>query len=327
MRRATLLPDHLLPDDRCCRRGRAGRSASTAGTFVRDTPATGAGAEPALYVHGLGGSSQNWTDLAGLLADRLDGQAIDLPGFGVQRARARSYTIAAHRRPGDPLDRARRPGPGAPVRQLAGRRRSRCGSPALRPDLVRTLTLISPAMPFLDPRRSAQGRLLPLLPCPRRAAGRPPAGPSTARGADPARSSKRASATRGGILSPTRMAEAVEEAKLRCDVALVRRRVRAARCAVWSAASCGRTCRARARSGGRRPGAGADPGHRRRPGPAGRRPGGAAGRAGSCPDWRLLLLRGIGHVAQMEVPRNGGARDRRTARRKQNRRAGPDLAG
>ena len=32
-----------------------------------------------------------------------------------------------------------------------------------RPDLVRTLTLVSPAMPFLDPRRSAQGRIAPFV--------------------------------------------------------------------------------------------------------------------------------------------------------------------
>src|SRR5688572_3096263 len=63
-------------------------------TFVRETPATEPGAEPALYVHGLGGSSANWTDLAGHLAGRLDGQAIDLPGFG-RSDPARRYTIAA----------------------------------------------------------------------------------------------------------------------------------------------------------------------------------------------------------------------------------------
>ena len=38
---------------------------------------------------------------------------------------------------------------------------------ALRPDLIRTLTLISPAMPFLDPRRTAHGPVLPLLALPR----------------------------------------------------------------------------------------------------------------------------------------------------------------
>src|SRR5205823_9432503 len=36
-----------------------------------------------------------------------------------------------------------------------------------RPDLVRTLTLISPAMPFLNPGRSAHGRMIPLLWIPR----------------------------------------------------------------------------------------------------------------------------------------------------------------
>jgi pimeloyl-ACP methyl ester carboxylesterase len=45
---------------------------------TRGTP----GAAPALFVHGLGGSSTNWTDLMALLADRLDCHAIDLPGFG-----------------------------------------------------------------------------------------------------------------------------------------------------------------------------------------------------------------------------------------------------
>ena len=50
---------------------------------VRDPPPTTASAEPAVYVHGLGGSSQNFTDVAGLLADRFDGQAVDLPGVNI----------------------------------------------------------------------------------------------------------------------------------------------------------------------------------------------------------------------------------------------------
>ena len=50
--------------------------------FVRRTPGPAGGGEPALYVHGLGGASTNWTDLADLLAGRLDGEALDLPGFG-----------------------------------------------------------------------------------------------------------------------------------------------------------------------------------------------------------------------------------------------------
>ena len=63
-------------------------------TYVRHTPGRGDATEPALYVHGLGGSAGNWTDLAYLLSDRLDGEAIDLPGFGFSDP-GRSYAIPA----------------------------------------------------------------------------------------------------------------------------------------------------------------------------------------------------------------------------------------
>lgn len=131
---------------------------------VRDTPAVTPGAEPAVYVHGLGGSSQNFTDLAGLLAHRLDGQAVDLPGFGYSDP-GRRYSIAefANRLIGY-LDHSGR----GPVHLIGN---SLGGSisvrvAALRPDLVRTLTLVSPAMPFLDPRRTAHGPMLPILALP-----------------------------------------------------------------------------------------------------------------------------------------------------------------
>src|SRR5690242_7885601 len=62
-----------------------------AGTlFVRCAP-TVQGAEPAVFVHGLGGSSTNWTDLMDLLSRPVSGHAsapvlasaaVDLPGFG-----------------------------------------------------------------------------------------------------------------------------------------------------------------------------------------------------------------------------------------------------
>jgi pimeloyl-ACP methyl ester carboxylesterase len=165
MKRARVAPDEALPVDPSYSTW-PGRVVEVDGavTYVRDTPARSSDAEPALYVHGLGGSSQNWTDLAGLLADRLDGQAIDLHGFG-RSAPGRSYTIQAF------ADRVARyiehsgRGPvhlfgnslgGAIAVRLAG----------TRPELVRTLTLVSPAMPFLDPRRSLQGRLVPLLAVP-----------------------------------------------------------------------------------------------------------------------------------------------------------------
>jgi pimeloyl-ACP methyl ester carboxylesterase len=184
-------------------------------TYLRETPATTAYAEPALYIHGLGGSSANWTDLAGLLAHRLSGQAIDLPGFG-RSDPARSYSIPALAwRVVRWIEYADR-GPvhlfgnslgGAVVVRVAG----------TRPDLVRTLTLISPAMPFLDPRRSAHGRMVPLLMIPRvdllaqrRMRAISPA--DLARQileecfADPTR------------IAEQRLAEAVEEARLRYDV-------------------------------------------------------------------------------------------------------------
>ncbi|GIF46715.1 pimeloyl-ACP methyl ester carboxylesterase [Asanoa ferruginea] len=133
--------------------------------FVRDTPATRPDAEPALYVHGLGGSSHNWTDLSGLLADRLDGQAIDLPGFG-RSDPTKQYTLKAF---ADRMIRFIEVGDRGPVHlfgnSLGGAVAVRVAG--LRPDLVRTLTLVSPAMPFLDPRRSLQGPVVPLLALPR----------------------------------------------------------------------------------------------------------------------------------------------------------------
>ena len=38
--------------------------------------------ELVVYVHGLGGSATNFTDVAGLVASRVAGLAVDLPGFG-----------------------------------------------------------------------------------------------------------------------------------------------------------------------------------------------------------------------------------------------------
>ncbi|KOG88216.1 hydrolase, partial [Streptomyces varsoviensis] len=46
---------------------------------VRSRPPLAEGLAPALYVHGLGGSSLNWSDLMLRLAHRVDGEAVDLP--------------------------------------------------------------------------------------------------------------------------------------------------------------------------------------------------------------------------------------------------------
>jgi pimeloyl-ACP methyl ester carboxylesterase len=132
---------------------------------VRDTPATTPGAEPALYVHGLGGSSQNFTDLAALLSDRFVGQSVDLPGFGYSDP-IPSYSIRSFaNRMIALLDHEDRGPVHLVANSLGGAISVRVA--ALRPDLVRTLSLISPAMPFLDPRRTAHGPVLPVLALPR----------------------------------------------------------------------------------------------------------------------------------------------------------------
>src|SRR5690349_13178302 len=62
---------------------------------VRRTP--GPAEQVAVYVHGLGGSATNWTDLAGQLSGHAGGIAVDLPGFGrTEPTRGFTYTPAAH---------------------------------------------------------------------------------------------------------------------------------------------------------------------------------------------------------------------------------------
>ncbi len=114
--------------------------------FLRRTPTTAPDTEPALYVHGLGGAATNWTDLAALLAGRVSGQAVDLPGFGQSPPPPRrDYSIRARvRTVVELIERG-----GAPVHLLGN---SLGGLVSLivaatRPELLRTLTLISPAVP------------------------------------------------------------------------------------------------------------------------------------------------------------------------------------
>jgi pimeloyl-ACP methyl ester carboxylesterase len=129
--------------------------------FVRRAPASGASA--AVFVHGLGGASTNWTDLMGLLAPTFDCAALDLPGFGWSPPPT-SYALRTHVRA--VINLLERQGRG-PVHlfgnSLGGAVSTRVA--ARRPDLVRTLTLVSPALPSLRPRRDLDPRL-PLLALP-----------------------------------------------------------------------------------------------------------------------------------------------------------------
>jgi pimeloyl-ACP methyl ester carboxylesterase len=155
--------------------------------FVRSAPVPAgqsADAEPALCVHGFGGSSTNWTDLMDLLRQasaavmpdpaRLDGpavqapaavrqravgmapalacDAVDLPGFGYSPPpEAGRYTVSSQAEAVATLIERRGRGPVHLIgNSLGGAVCTRVA--ATRPELVRTLTLISPAMPDLWPR-------------------------------------------------------------------------------------------------------------------------------------------------------------------------------
>lgn len=114
---------------------------------------------PLFHVHGLGGSATNWTDLATVLQQQAPSIAIDLPGWGESDpAPDGNYSIAAGAR-----------WTVAAIEALADRPVNLVGNSmggliairiaALRPDLVRSLTLISPAVPGLDAPTDADPRL------------------------------------------------------------------------------------------------------------------------------------------------------------------------
>jgi pimeloyl-ACP methyl ester carboxylesterase len=125
--------------------------------FVRTAPAQ-PGAEPAVFLHGLGGSAMNWTDLMDLLSRPADDwpglacAALDLPGFGFSPvpadgdysldARADVVVALIEKQGSWPVHLVGNSMGGAIATRIAAR----------RPDLVRTLSLISPALPDLRPR-------------------------------------------------------------------------------------------------------------------------------------------------------------------------------
>ena len=119
---------------------------------MRVTPARTAEAEPALFVHGLSGSAHNWTDFAAVLRDHLDIEAIDLPGHGRSGpSPSDDYRLSSH---ADVVIRYLEHSGRGPV-HLTGNSMGGAASILVaerRPDLVRTLTLISPAVPDNRPR-------------------------------------------------------------------------------------------------------------------------------------------------------------------------------
>jgi pimeloyl-ACP methyl ester carboxylesterase len=129
--------------------------------YVRHVDPATTGLPPAVMVHGLGGSSTNWTGLMHELRDVLDQWAIDLPGYG-ESPPGRRHSVAAFAGVlTSYLDRFGRPvhlignSMGGLVSVLVAAR---------RPDLVATLTLISPAMPNLRQPHAARGMALVAVP-------------------------------------------------------------------------------------------------------------------------------------------------------------------
>ncbi len=143
------------------------RSAAPPGQPAAAPSSTG---EPALCVHGFAGSSANWTDLMARLSEMqfplgtpqtrtgppgvapLAAEALDLPGFGQSppppdgrysiRDQAATVARLIERRGRGPVHLIGNSLGGAVATRVA----------ATRPDLVRSLILISPALPDLKPR-------------------------------------------------------------------------------------------------------------------------------------------------------------------------------
>ena len=135
-----------------------GRFVSLGGrdVFVRAATASASGedaaasvrAEPALCVHGLEGSSANWTDLMAELLPDFECQAPDLPGFGYSPppVNQRGYSITAQARVVTRLIEQLYGGPVHLIGNSLGGAVS-IRAAAARPDLIRTLTLLSPVLP------------------------------------------------------------------------------------------------------------------------------------------------------------------------------------
>ena len=125
-----------------------------------------------LCVHGMSGAATNWTDLMAELAPDFDCAAVDLPGSGYSPppAKRSGYSVRALAatviRLIETLDRG-------PV-HLVGNSMGGAVSirvAAARPDLVKTLTLVSPVLPDRRPHRATLHFPVLALPFIGRAAG------------------------------------------------------------------------------------------------------------------------------------------------------------
>jgi pimeloyl-ACP methyl ester carboxylesterase len=112
------------------------------------------GRELVLCLHGMSGSATNWTDLMAELSPGFACAAVDLPGSGFSPPPRRwsGYSVSALAGTVTALIEALGAGPVHLVgNSMGGAVAVRAA--ARRPDLIRTLTLLSPALPDLRPRR------------------------------------------------------------------------------------------------------------------------------------------------------------------------------
>lgn len=116
---------------------------------IIDYPGTTVDAEPALFLPGLGTPALSWGECVDAMRHRFDGHVLDLPGFGrSQHANQRRFTVQSMT---EFVVRWLEHSERGPVHlfgsSLGGLLAIRAA--ALRPKLVRSLTLIAPAMPYL----------------------------------------------------------------------------------------------------------------------------------------------------------------------------------
>ncbi len=255
------------------------------------------GGVPVVLVHGLSGSAGNWTDLMGELGDEFECHAVDLPGHGRSAPPPDGrYTLDAHVAAVVAYieEHVRR----APVHlfgnSLGGAVATRLASE--RPELVRTLSLMSPALPLYRRQRLGEPALaLMVLPgINKLVAGQM----SKASGEARAQRLINLCYARPENIDPQRRREIVAE--------MERRRV-----LPWAPASLEGSLRGLVRSY-------ADPGRRNIWRQAARVrcpvllvhgaedklvPVGVAARAGTVfPDVRVVVLDDVGHVPQIEQP-------------------------
>lgn len=118
------------------------------GMYIRRRPGP-RDTTPAWYIHGLAGSSTNWTRLAAALSPAATGYSVDLPGHGRSDPAPRGhYSLQAD---AELIAATIEQVSGGPVHLVGNSFGGIIATllTAARPDLVRSLTVISPAVPDL----------------------------------------------------------------------------------------------------------------------------------------------------------------------------------